>query len=104
MKKLDNKSELKTNLKFKNWNEFHTACFLVKMIKDDSMYSTWVRENAEDYIRILMNAGEKPDGSVTCRQNKETVKNLQYGFLNLKHRVETYCNKDVVETYYNLFK
>jgi len=104
MENLDNKSELKTNLKFKNWKEFHNACFLVKMVRDDSRLSTWVKDNAQDYIRILSNAGEKPDGSITCRQHKETAKNLQYGFLHLQYRVKTYCNKDVLETYYNLWK
>tara|TARA_Y100000361_G_C10971406_1_gene244145 strand:- start:286 stop:600 length:315 start_codon:yes stop_codon:yes gene_type:complete len=104
MKNLDNKSELKTNLKFNNSSELHTASFLAHMIQVDSWLSTWVRDSADDYIRILMNAKEKTDNSLTCRQHKKTVEALKYGFLNLQHRVKTYCNKDVIEIYYNLWK
>ena len=74
------------------------------MVEDDSRYSAWVKDTAKDYIRILRNASEKPDGSITCRQHKETAEKLKFGFIYLQHRIETYCNKDVVETYYNLFK
>lgn len=104
MKYLDSKSELKTNLKFHNSSELHTASFLANMIKDDSMLSTWVRDSAENYIRILLNAKQKTDDSWTCRQHKKTVESLKYSFLNLQHRVKTYCNKDVIEIYYNLWK
>ena len=102
MKKLDNKSELKTNLKFNNSSELHTASFLINMIKTNCNSS--IENYADDYIRILLNAKQKTDDSLTCRQHKETVESLQFCFLDLEYTVKTYCNKDVVETYYNLWK
>jgi len=102
MKYLDRKSELKTNLKFKNYSELHTASFLINMIKRNCNSS--IENYVDDYIRILLNAKQKTDDSLTCRQHKETVEGLQFCFLDLEYTVKTYCNKDVIEMYYNLWK